>query len=137
MEEINKSEFRFDRYLIKSSSIKINKEIDNDTELGISIVPNGIKYKEKFVLTLEVSLSDKDGNLVVDLVVDSFFTFKEDLDVRRLGAFFTINAPALVFPYIRAYICMLTSLAGAGSVVLPTLNLIEVGKELSKKIVEG
>ena len=37
MEEINKSEFRFDGYLIKHSSIDILKEVNDGMELGISI----------------------------------------------------------------------------------------------------
>jgi len=136
MEEINKSEFRFDGYLIRESSIKINKEVNDGTELGISIIPRGVKHKEKFMLTLEVSVKDKDGDFSVDLITEGFFTFKENLDITKLGTFFTINAPALIFPYIRAYICMLTSLSGAGSVVLPTLNLVDVGRELAAKIID-
>lgn len=136
MEEVNKSEFRFDGYLIRHSSIDIRKEVNEDMGLGISIIPSGVKHKEKFMLTLEVSVKDKDGDFSVDLITDGFFTFKENLDLRKLGAFFTINAPALIFPYIRAYICMLTSLSGAGSIVLPTLNLVDVGKELVSKIVD-
>lgn len=137
MEEVNKSEFRFDGYLIKHSSIDIRKEVNDGMELGISIIPSGEKYKEKFVLTLQVSVTDKNGDFSVNLTTEGFFTFKENLDINKLGAFFTINAPALIFPYIRAYICMLTSLSGAGSIVLPTLNLIDVGKELSQKIINN
>lgn len=134
MEEINKSEFRFDGYLIRESSIKIKKEVNDGIELSISIIPSGVKYKENFTLTLAVSVKDKEGDFSVDLITDGFFTFKENLGINKLGVFFTMNAPALIFPYIRAYICMLTSLSGAGSVVLPTLNLIDVGKELANKI---
>ncbi|WP_042369767.1 protein-export chaperone SecB [Bacteroides neonati] len=134
MEKVNNSEFRFDGYLIKESSIKINKEVNDSTELGISIIPSGVRYKEKFVLTLEVSIKDRTGDFCVDLTVDGSFIFKEDLENNKLGIFFTANAPALIFPYIRAYVCMLTSLSGAGSVVLPTLNLVDVGRELATKI---
>lgn len=65
MEEVNKSEFRFDGYLIKHSSIDIRKEVNDGMELGISIIPSGEKYKEKFVLTLQVSVTDKNGDFLL------------------------------------------------------------------------
>ena len=57
--------------------------------------------------------------------------------MERLGAFFTMNAPAIIFPYIRGYISMLTSLSGCGNVLLPTLNLTSLGEKLAQNIKEA
>ena len=49
------------------------------------------------------------------------FEFDEDLTNKQL--FFSQNAPAILFPYIRAYISALTALSGIPTITLPTLNL--------------
>lgn len=53
-----------------------------------------------------------------------------------LPHYFAVNAPAILFPYIRAYISLLTSLSGVGTVLLPTLNLSSLSKELLNNIKE-
>jgi preprotein translocase subunit SecB len=52
-----------------------------------------------------------------------------------MGHFFTINAPAII-SHILGYISMLTSLSGCGTVMLPTLNLTDLGEELASNIKE-
>ena len=57
-------------------------------------------------------------------------------DLLMLPHYFAVNAPAILFPYIRAYISLLTSLSGVGTVLLPTLNLSSLSKELLNNIKE-
>lgn len=54
----------------------------------------------------------------------------------NLGMFFYTNAPALLFPYIRAYISTLTNLSGFEPINLPTLNMTQLGKELEQNTSE-
>ena len=55
---------------------------------------------------------------------------KEGLD--NLNNLFFVNAPALLFPYIRAYISTLTNLSGFDPINLPTLNMSGLGEDLKK-----
>ena len=59
------------------------------------------------------------------------FYFEKGIEEKQLNNYFYINAPAILFPYIRAYITTLTSLSGLKPIILPTLNLIGLGKDLA------
>lgn len=133
---INKSDFRFEEYKILKSSISIKSDELPDDEYNINISPSGIKSKDRFDLTLNIEIKDKKEVVNIDITVIGIFYFRENINVEMLPHYFAVNAPAILFPYIRAYISLLTSLSGIATVLLPTLNLSSLGKELLKNIKE-
>ena len=137
MGNIKGSDFCFVVYKIKHSEINIIGDISNDASLKVHIVPKGLKTKEEFILTLNITIKDEVGESVnINIIVDGHFKFRESIDINQLGRFYTINAPAIIFPYIRGYISMLSSLSGITPILLPTLNLQQVGLELAGNIEE-
>ena len=54
--------------------------------------------------------------------------------MNNLLNFICINAPAIIFPYIRAYVSTLTSLSGIPTIIMPTINMESVGRQLREKI---
>ena len=54
--------------------------------------------------------------------------------MQELLPFICHNAPAILFPYIRAYISNITALGGIAPIILPTLNLESVGKTLKDEL---
>lgn len=130
------SDFRFNGYLIRNCEQNINMEPEGDLEnLSIEIKPSGKRSSDSFVLTLEVNIHDSEDKFVLHLVVDGFFAFRGDMSNEVLSPYFLTNAPAILFPYVRAYIAMMSSLSGIGTVKLPTLNLVGLKKELEENIV--
>ena len=136
MSEANKSDFRFDKYIIKHSELDVRGNELNGDSLSIHIKPKGIKSKNRFTLSLDILIQDDKQKFHVNVVVDGYFTFREDINLEEHGHYFVINAPAILFPYIRGYISMITSLSGIGNILLPTLNLEGLAEELSKNIEE-
>lgn len=133
--ETKASGFKFDGYLVRHCKQDINMEPNGDlNELGINISPSGKRGADKFVLTLDVRVSDKEGRFNLHLVVDGFFRFKDDMDGYELSSYFLTNAPAILFPYVRSYISMISTLSGIGTVNLPTLNLVGLKGELENNI---
>ena len=130
--EAKKSDFKFNGYLIRYSEIKQDETILDGSALKIKIDPSGIKNGKDFILTLKVSLHDEQHKLEVNIEVDGYFSFREEIE--EIPPYFTLNAPAILFPYIRAYVSLLTSLSGKGTVNLPTLNLSGLTKELKNNI---
>jgi len=48
------------------------------------------------------------------------------------GAFGTISAPAIGFPFVRAFISNFTVQAGSTPIILPSINFVQFNKEASK-----
>jgi preprotein translocase subunit secB len=132
--KVEKARFRFVEYLFKETSIKLTGEdISDDVEFGIE--PNGIFEEDNkmFILTLNVLVKDKKSSLEVKMTVTGKFEY-ETKDIQELVPYLGFNAPAIMFPYIRAYITNITALGGMSPIILPTLNMESVGKELLDKI---
>jgi preprotein translocase subunit secB len=132
--KVEKARFRFVEYLFKETSIKLTGEdISDDVEFGIE--PNGIFEEDNkmFILTLNVLVKDKKSSLEVKMTVTGKFKYETN-DIQELVPYLGFNAPAIIFPYIRAYITNITALGGMSPIILPTLNMESVGKELLDKV---
>ena len=126
--------FRMQGYLITNTSIKLTgKEIGEDIEFGV--VPEGVfnETEKTFLLILNVVAKDKDSNLDLSLTIKGLFEYDAD-DMSELIPYISMNAPAIMFPYIRAYISNITALGGTQPIILPTLNVEGVGLELLEKM---
>lgn len=119
------AKFRFLNYQIHESSIRISDAESVGKDLQIDIKKSN-KEEEKeniYNLFFEITISDKLGSLNIFLNIEGKFEFNKDLTDSEKDSFFNINAPAILFPYVRAYIYTLTSLSGINPIILPTINL--------------
>jgi len=125
MESIKKSEFSFRNFLISKSDFYRNPIEKEQNTYDISIVPSGlIIEKEKvFQLNLQVEVTEENDRFKALIIIIGFFEFSEVLDDKQLTNYFYTNAPAILFPYVRAYIASLTALSGMETVNLPPINM--------------
>ena len=126
---------QFLNFLVKESHIVFVKTAD--FKIDINFNPKGVisKSLNQFNLELSVDIKDLNGNFNITLLTDGIFSYPEDADIEVYkSSFFIVNAPAIIFPYIRAYISSLTALSGMPTLNLPTLNLSEVGENLKDNI---
>lgn len=136
MEEVKKSAFRFKRFVVTEFNIK--REPVEQGDVDFTVDPSAIidGANKLFELKLIVSVIDKSGSFTINLVAIGYFEFDEEKSVEILSNYFYVNAPALIFPYIRAYISSVTALSGLRAVNLPVLNLTGLKDELKANIKE-
>ena len=97
---------------------------NEENGINIEITPKVFYPKEQpefFKIIQEIKLSsDKYFNLFI-LAVGTF-EIKADIDEKIKKSFVNINAPAIMFPYIRAFISTLTTNLGnvTGTLTIPT-----------------
>jgi preprotein translocase subunit SecB len=127
------SHFQFKGFKIKKSLIDINNHND-DLDLSIKFNPSGTLDKKQsiFILNLGIVIKDSD-KLNIEISSESFFEYS-NIEEDKLSNFLYLNAPAIIFPYIRAYISSLTVLSGINPINLPTLNLSGLKSELESNI---
>ena len=125
MEE-KKAKFRLLDFKVEHSHFDIDTnnikegDIDYSIEVGRQ---NGIN-EEKRIFRLGLMVNIKDANNAVNISVEiaGFFEFDSDLDNQAKNNFFMINAPAILFPHVRAYVSALTALSGLKPIIFPTIN---------------
>lgn len=103
-------------------------------EFDMKISPFGrfIKSSKKFQLNLLIELSDKNEAFKMKLNSVALFKIEENYNIEENDSLFFVNAPAILFPYVRAYINSITALSGLKPIILPIMNLAFLKGELKK-----
>lgn len=81
-----------------------------------------------FAIVFDIEIEDK--KFKIELNVIFWFDVDEEISEEfKAGHFPKVNAPAISFPYLRAYISNLTLQSGFEPVILPAINFVELAKE--------
>lgn len=83
---------------------------------------------DEFIISFNVKIEDQ----IFDLVLEAMFTFQVNEKITeefKLSDFPKVNAPAIAFPYIRAYISNLTLQSGIDPVILPSINFVKLAED--------
>lgn len=130
---MEESRFQFKGFKITRSLIE-RKSDNSSKKISLEFSPKGIinESKANFQLELEVKIEDENKSFLIDILALANYSFENG--AANISDLFYVNAPALLFPYIRAYISTLTNLSGFEAINLPTLNLTKVGDDLKNNI---
>lgn len=125
------SKFQFKGFHIVRSLIERNEE-ESSKKINLDFAPKGFinKNDSTFQLHLGVRIEDENKSFLIEINAIANFVFENKEGLDNLSKFFYVNAPALLFPYIRAYISTLTNLSGFEPINLPTLNMTRLGEDL-------
>ncbi|MBM1106045.1 protein-export chaperone SecB [Aurantibacter crassamenti] len=110
--------YRFDKVLIDFQ--KLNTE-----NINIQFEPSGIFYKDlsKFDLLIKFTATSGDKDIFVEIFSVGTFKFENAKELKDIPTFFYRNAIAIFFPYLRAYVSLVSNQANHTAFILPTLNL--------------
>lgn len=135
----NCASFRLKDYCVVHAEIGLN--IAGDTlqlqapeQLHIEMDPEGsILDMDQHLLMLRMNTRVYSGKREVDIKVSLVARFEyESAQQDHLDKYIVYNAPAIIFPYVRAYISSLTGLSGISPIILPTLKMEKFGEKLLK-----
>lgn len=135
--EQEKSKFKFEGYKITHSELNLSDLTSECDEFSIGIKAKGKIQGERFYLTLDTTVGSRDEGISANVVMVGEFTFNNEINNEMLGGLFCTNAPAIMFPYIRAYVSTLTALSGIDTVIIPTLMMAPLRDEILQSISKG
>ncbi len=135
MSELKQSPFSFNQFQIDEFSIR--REPSKEGKPEFTFTPSGYidNIHKSFLLTIHFDVKDSNGAYEINCKCMGYFRFKvEESEKIQLDPFFYLNAPAIIFPYIRSYIASVTALSGLSAINIPLLNFPKlVGEELKDK----
>lgn len=119
------AKFRFLGYKITDSHIHIESDKNVSPKCDVSFEKTiGVNDSEhKMKLLFEAKIDSENKAMHIEVKAEGFFEFDHEITDKEKDIFFKTSAPAILFPYVRAYIGTLSSLSGIAPVILPTLNL--------------
>ncbi len=135
-----KTTYKLLHILLLESNYKRAHFIDFDSgniknEIDIKI--NHINKEGQLDVTLKLTfISKQNENNVIEAVITMIGSFifdtSEEVNIP-VEAFATINAPAIIFPFIREHLANLTMKSGVQPVFLPPVNFIQLAKQAKNK----
>ena len=133
----------FDKIIFEKINIETNPEfkpedIGKGLDVDISLNANGNIDKTRNLLVLELETSvfknTKNRPFYIFIKAIGFFSVKNKGDVQILEEFSKVNAPAIIFPFVRETIADLTLKAGFSPLLLPPTDIRAlIARENKKK----
>jgi preprotein translocase subunit SecB len=123
---------------VKETTMKIggyDKSIANEIESELEIKTGFTDDKaDRFVIIFNLKLFNKERDFYLNIEAHNHFVLNQDITEEfKKSTFINVNAPAIAFPYIRAYISNITLNSGYDSIILPSYNFVKIYKEKIKK----
>jgi len=135
MSEAKEISFKFINFLVKESHIVLNEQ--GEFKISVDFNPKGYVFKSlnQFHLELNIEVKEESNRFNIKLSTIAVFEFDSEIDIEKYSSsLFIVNAPAIAFPYLRAYITNLTAQSGLFTITLPTFNLSGLAENLEKNI---
>jgi preprotein translocase subunit SecB len=120
--------YQFDKVIIDLSNHKSN-------DLSLSFDTSGVFFKENqnFELRFVVKVFQNAEEIsFAEVSCKGTFKFENIESFENIPEFFYRNSIAILFPYVRAYLSLVTTQANVPGIILPTLNLSNLETELKK-----
>ncbi len=120
--------YQFDKVLIDLSN-------HNSKDLSLSFDTSGIYFNENqnFELRFVVKVTQNtEATPFAEISCKGTFKFENIESFESIPEFFYRNSIAILFPYVRAYLSLVTTQANVPGIILPTLNLSNLETELKR-----
>ncbi|MGQ2375823.1 hypothetical protein [Companilactobacillus zhachilii] len=121
----------FRGYKIQNLEYTRDKEVLSKYEKGFNYAPEvGIDKELKHgLVTLKVALKPKGVNMGIKLKISGQFDISDTLDSKeKISEALFINGTAIMFPYVRSIISMISGLDSSNTILLPTINTMDLLK---------
>ena len=119
------AQFRFLDFKVVKSIYQIDtQKFKQGGKLDVNFkFPTELDFTQKNLISfpMEVLIENEDKSLRIQVGIIGIF--ESDVDLTKEKSFVEISAPAIIFPYIRAYVSNLTSMSGIQPILLPTYNM--------------
>ncbi len=133
---MQKAAFTLKNYQFDRVQIDLNNHHNQD--LSLSFDTKGVYHSENqdFELCFVVKVANnKDESPFVEISCKGVFKFENITSFEEIPDFFYRNSIAILFPYVRAYLSLVTTQANVPGIILPTLNLSNLETELKKNTI--
>ena len=116
---LDKEEFESTRGEDKDSNVKMAPEVSSDPTRG------------RVQMTTHIVLEKIQQ--IGDVTIVGFFKFRDDInDEAEQYRYLSVNGAAMIYPYLRVTVSMLTALDRPDTTLLPTLNFVEMFDKVEK-----
>lgn len=122
--DINKiaSDLRMENFYFAECLIKRNPNVENG-RLSIDLSKDICKLEnDRYTVTLTLNIEKDNEDLCVKVVAVATFSIDNNNNSELIGTIIETNTVAIMFPFIRSQVSLLTTQPGMMPIVLPPIN---------------
>lgn len=135
---MEKAVFSIDKYVFEK--VEINLENKKTDEINVDFDSKGIFYTKDSTFDLTFTFIAFNDNAIetpfVKIQCVGTFKFDNVNSLEEVPTFFYRNAIAILFPFVRAFVSMVTIQANIPPIMLPTMNLSSLDEPLKQNTVQ-
>lgn len=105
------------------------KRDDNSFDLESGNYFSEDKDSDTFGVGFKLTINDKQFDLVIEALFHFELLDEKITDEFKLSSFPKVNAPAIAFPYLRAFVSNITLQSGLEPVILPSINFVKLANK--------
>ncbi|NQJ67929.1 hypothetical protein HO543_06050 [Streptococcus suis] len=115
-----------EKYIIEELNFKhdlIPEELESESEFKIDFQAGTTEDLKNGKVILTAKISDVKNHRRIEAKLSGYFdiNIKEDIE-----EYLVVNGTAILFPYLRSVVSMITSLDSSDAIVIPTVNVLEL-----------
>ncbi len=131
---MNDPVIQFEKYQIEKIDYSVISEDDvNEYKMEFSGIIAISDDEKSGKVTFNLTLPDKKDSRKIKVVITGYFSFRDDVKTEEeKRKYLGVNGAAMLFPYLRTTVSMITVLDKSEAILFPTLNFVEL-MELSEE----
>lgn len=122
LEKYEVDEINFTRTLTKD-------DLDKGKFFEVNFDGGFTEDKKHGKVTITATCIDKEALRKVKVIVSGYFFINETKDFEE---FLIVNGSAIIFPYVRSIISMVSSFDSETALLIPTVNILDIMKNESE-----
>lgn len=129
---------KFNGYVVEKLNFQLNKKFVHEKEIAISPAFNREIEKldaNKYLVRVKVIIGDLESEeqpFYIEVILSGKFEVESEKRNNNLSLIKS-NATAILFPYLRNAVSMLTALSNIPTLTLPVFNIVALFEEYEKK----
>jgi preprotein translocase subunit SecB len=129
---------KFNGYVVEKLNFQLNKKFVHEKEIAISPAFNREIEKldaNKYLVRVKVVIGDleyEEQPFYIEVILSGKFEVESEKRNNNLSLIKS-NATAILFPYLRNAVSMLTALSNIPTLTLPVFNIVALFEEYEKK----
>lgn len=110
----------------------------DQSSIAVLFAPSGVYTPKTGIFKLDVEFKatygEPDSTTFSTIKIEGYFKFEPNTPLEKFPEYFYANSIAILYPYLRAFLTTLTSVANVKPLILPTLNLQDLANPLKENI---
>lgn len=110
---------------------KNSHESEEEMEFAVSTAFSQTELNG-FIIVFDLKIEIGDKHILVVKYLSKFETDEDIVGEERNSPFLSINAPAIAYPFLRAYVANFLLSSGFDPIILPTINFVKLHESQSE-----